>query len=113
MELLQMVLTFFLITSSTVFFRAPTVSKAFNFFDSIWKNIFLNLKETITTLDYKPIVIIILLITVEWIQRRKRHVLEIDNLKNLPRYVIYILAMIVFIYFGQYDSNQQFIYFQF
>jgi alginate O-acetyltransferase complex protein AlgI len=112
-EFLQITLTFSLFTFSMVFFRVTSLTKALNYLSSILNNFTLNFHQAIISLHYKPIIIILILVIAEWIQRRKKFALQIDDLKPAPRYIIYFLALVAFIYFGQFESGQQFIYFQF
>ncbi|NOR87486.1 MAG: MBOAT family protein [Bacteroidales bacterium] len=113
LELLQMLFTFSLFVFSMIFFRAASISKAFDFIQNIYVNISFKAEIFFEWMQSESIILIGLLILVEWIQRRKEHSLQIENLPIIFRWVIYVVSIGVFIYFGQFGKQQQFIYFQF
>jgi alginate O-acetyltransferase complex protein AlgI len=112
-EFSQMLITFFLFTFSMIFFRATNIQKAFDFIKQIVTNFTFNISGLQSLIDYRSLTIVIILVLLEWIQRKKHYVLQIDDQKPALRYIIYFVAVAIFIYFGQFESEQQFIYFQF
>jgi len=112
-ELFQMGFTFLLFTFSMIFFRADNVSRAFAYIKNLLFNLSFDNKLLSEIVISQNMLIILSLILVEWIQRKKQHVLQVENLKTWNRYAIYTLAFFVFIYLGQFGNQKQFIYFQF
>lgn len=109
-ELFQLSFTFMLVVIGWVFFRAESVTVAFNYLSIIFSSSLFSLPELhgVSSL----ILCIATLISIEWIQRFKQHGLEIVNFKNLKiRWIIYLcFIFLIFIFGGKSDS---FIYFQF
>ncbi len=108
-ELINVSITFTLTIIAWVFFRAPNVSTAFNYIN----NIFSNTLFTMPSISLKPLAFIIILIVIEWIQRHRKHGLELDNPKmSRPlRWGVYYTFIIIIFWFGA--EKQEFIYFQF
>jgi len=111
-ELFQMTSTFFLIVIGWIFFRAETVSQAFNYINRIFSKSFF---QTPIFFSLTIVIVTLLFIFIEWIQRDKDHGLQLQNtlLGNyrLTRWLIY-LALVFIICFLK-GSEQEFIYFQF
>lgn len=112
-EFFQMVSTFSLVVFAFIFFRSDSISRFYNFITNIGINFKLNPQILLTWLQSTSLISIVLLIFIEWIQRKKQHVLQIETLHRYSRWTIYIISMVIFVYLGQFNSNQQFIYFQF
>jgi alginate O-acetyltransferase complex protein AlgI len=112
-EVLQMLITFLMFTFSMIFFRSDNVGRTFDYYHSMAWNIVPDAGTLFEILISKNMIMILLLVMVEWIQRRKQHVLQIENLGTILRWTIYALAIAAFIYYGQFGSQKQFIYFQF
>jgi len=108
-ELFQILITFLLTVLAWIFFRAPNVTSAFNYISLIFSKSFLAYPE----ISLKPMAFIIILIIVEWLQREKKHGLEIHELKiNKPiRWVLYYVLISLIFWYGA--AKQEFIYFQF
>ena len=98
---------FLLTTYAWVFFRAENVSQAFSYIEHMFSVSLFTIPQRRETIP-----LILILIVVEWIQRKKQHGLEIDGIKFAAlRWAIYYLVIFVILNFG--GSQQQFIYFQF
>jgi D-alanyl-lipoteichoic acid acyltransferase DltB (MBOAT superfamily) len=106
-ELLQMSITFTLITISWIFFRASSTTQAWNYL----KNIFSPSLLTIPT-NYSTLLLLALFVLVEWISRTKLHALEIKKYPAAFRWGIYYSLVIIILYLGEFGHND-FIYFQF
>jgi D-alanyl-lipoteichoic acid acyltransferase DltB (MBOAT superfamily) len=113
-ELWQMGITFLLVVIGWVFFRAETIGDAFKYIYAIIGNDLITKPLLISRDYYIPLFCsIILLMVVEWFNRRKQHGLQIENVKNeYLRWFIYIAICIIIYKYGQF-SYSQFIYFQF
>lgn len=111
-ELLKIILTFCVFSFSFIFFRSDSITSAFSYITNLFENWNI-LPKTFDYIYIKSIVSIILLSIVEWFQRKKLYALEIGNLKTHWRYLIYAIALFVFLYFGEFGFQKQFIYFQF
>lgn len=111
-EIVQMGITFVLITIGWVFFRAPTIHDAFGFFEHmLCSGTLLSSPQGIGLGIITPI-FVILLFASEWLARRREHALSVVPVKNIVlRWGLYfVLGCIVL----QYDGGaEQFIYFQF
>ena len=113
-EIISMVKTFSLTVFAWIFFRAESLSHAFNYLGGIFsKTLFLvpqfdNRKHAITTL----ILIIIFLIS-EWMGRKDKYALEkiLLGLNKIVRQSIYLILILFLFYFS--GKPQDFIYFQF
>jgi D-alanyl-lipoteichoic acid acyltransferase DltB (MBOAT superfamily) len=111
-NLAKILLTFSLTTLAWIFFRAETVNIAFLYIKNIFtQNIFIapNLG-----FDIKLVLgLIVLFIFMEWMNKSKKHVLEIGLLKT-PQWIRWCgyvtLTFVIFIFGG---DQQEFIYFQF
>jgi alginate O-acetyltransferase complex protein AlgI len=112
-ELLRMIATFSLFALSGVFFRTANMGEAIQLCSFLPKNF--NLHELFTSIKlmHFECTLIAGLLIFEWIQRRKEHVLQIENLPTWQRWSIYAGAVFLFFYFGTFNTFQQYIYFQF
>ncbi len=112
-ELLQIIITFMLFTFSMIFFRSENLSRSLDYFYFMISNLTLNSTIIIDWILSKSFIIIIILIIVEWIQRKKQHAMAFDNFPKTIRWSLYFTALIIFFYFGEFEQSFQFIYFQF
>ena len=109
-EIYHIISTFLLTNLAWIFFRAKSVNDAFSYVAKIFsKSLFF--KPEIFPIQH--IILIILLISIEWIQREKQHALEFDSIKipKLFRWSIYYVVVIMIFWFE--NKPQEFIYFQF
>jgi len=108
-----MVGTFALVCAAFVFFRAADLPQALSFFKRIFAfenglNLFdlFGLKEIIPGVFFAFV-----LFVAEWVQREKRHGLDIANAKPLIRHGVYYL--LIFMILFAFQTDRIFIYFQF
>ena len=104
----QMLLTFILAVLGWIIFRAESIGQA----GEIFAGIFSTSLFTMPSLPMKTMLFIVILLVVEWIQRKKQHALELSGVKShVLKYACYIAIMLMIFCFGVY--NESFIYFQF
>ncbi|MCU0396006.1 MAG: MBOAT family protein, partial [Chitinophagaceae bacterium] len=110
-ELLQMLLTFFLICITWVFFRARNMGEALDLFRHFDPRSFA--QGQTADLPGLSLLMISILLLVEWVQRRNRHGLQMDDVRVKPalRWTIYIVLVLVILFFR--GDQQKFIYFDF
>lgn len=109
-EALQMGVTFLLAVFGWIIFRAENIQSAYAYIANIFTP---SLFSIPTILGKKAILAICILLLAEWIQRKKDHALQIDNIKNgFIRYIIYMIIAFIILFLGEFGDNQ-FIYFQF
>ncbi|KAA6318887.1 Peptidoglycan O-acetyltransferase [termite gut metagenome] len=110
-EIVQMLLTFFLVVIGWVIFRAESIGQAWDYLYRMFSSLFTlpnqNRKLVLVALIYS-----IILLTVEWFQKNKQHALQIDNVKyRAMRWGICLLVALYII--TNAGSQAEFIYFQF
>lgn len=113
-ELILMLKTFTLTVFAWIFFRSENVSHAFSYIVAIFQNTdmpFVGFGNQINLL----LILIPLLIIVEWRGREREYAIAPVNIKNSGFAIPVRLAIVsTFIYiFGDFESNLDFIYFQF
>ncbi len=109
-ELAQIISTFTAINLTCVFFRSATVYDAINYLTRLFTTDLI-FDEKILSLH--AFIWIIILLFMEWVQRKKEHALQINQLSRFLRWIIYyILGTAVFYYFFS-NFGQSFVYFQF
>lgn len=110
----KMCLTFCLWALSLVFFRADNISQAFGFMYSMVTNDLAG-ASIIDTYGKLYILFGLMLLAIEWIQRKQDHALQLQNLHFLSqrtiRYALYLVIILLIITFT--GKSQAFIYFQF
>lgn len=109
-ELLQISTTFFLTVIAWVFFRSETILDAFSYMSGILSISLFTYPEI---LPKKIILLIIVFILFEWLQRDKQHALQIEKFNQplLIRWGLYYGIILTVLQFG--GKQQEFIYFQF
>jgi len=114
-ELGQVLSTFFLFLLGLVFFRSQSLPRAFDYFcgmcqlDTLYFacHFFESFEKIVL------FIFVIIMLSVEWIDREKEHALTLSHISNLPvRYAIYIALSAIVAMFWKTDPTQ-FIYFQF
>lgn len=109
-EALQMGVTFLLAVFGWIIFRAENIQSAYAYIANIFSP---SLFSIPTIFGKKAMLAICILLLAEWIQRKKDHALQIDNIKNgFIRYIIYMIIAFIILFLGEFGDNQ-FIYFQF
>ena len=122
-EYFQMTLTFFLVTTGWILFRADSIHQAWFFVRHIFSSSLFSIPSfSFPSFFIKSIVgtstlilsLPILFIT-EWVQRTKQYGLQIDNVRSsLIRRCIYVaLFAFIFYYYLYFGQQTTFIYFQF
>jgi alginate O-acetyltransferase complex protein AlgI len=112
-ELFQMLLTFGLTTIAWIFFRAESLSHAFNYLHVMFSKTLFRAPEM---MPWEQLIMIGLLVAVEWIQRKKQHALEFyPSAKKLKvlRWSAYTALLLMIYFLGDYSTEYEFIYFQF
>ncbi len=116
-EAIQIGITFFLTIIAWIFFRAVSIQQAFSIIKKIFSNsLFTNPLPVLQAMSSDNMVrngtvMVLVLLLIDWLQRKKQYGLEISNLPVILRWCIYILLMtLVIIFFG---ASKQFIYFTF
>jgi D-alanyl-lipoteichoic acid acyltransferase DltB (MBOAT superfamily) len=100
--------TFLIVLLAWVFFRAENVSHAFLYLEGIFSmSLF-----SFPTVSRGLVLFLIVYMIFEWLQRDKKHLLEIDFISSKPlRIAIYYSLVFLIFYFS--GDTQPFIYFQF
>ena len=107
----QMLLTFFLAVIGWIIFRADSIGQAWEYVCGICNASILELPIRMKLL-IKSIVMVLLMLSVEWLQRDKQHGLFMMNKQITFRWCVYLLMTLIIYKFGCF-SYTQFIYFQF
>jgi alginate O-acetyltransferase complex protein AlgI len=110
----KILLTFFLVCLTWVFFRSPSMEMAFTVFGEIFSPSLLR-KPPGTMPGLRAVIAfgVGLMLLVEWLQRERQHGLEYSGRFSRPvRWSAYFAVCLVIILFAP-DSNDTFIYFQF
>lgn len=109
-EFIQINVTFLLTTLAWIFFRADSITHAFDYLGGIFSMSLFSLPETRPKFLF---ILIFLFLAVEWFQRNKQHALEFDTIRipKMARWTIYYAVVFVIFYYG--GEKQEFIYFQF
>lgn len=107
-ELCQMLLTFLLVMTGWIIFRAESVGQAWEYMCGIFGNGLFVMPEV----SEKSLFFGVVMLMVEWIQRKREHGLSLEGVgKPWVRVAIYYLvAGCIILYIG---GEQTFIYFQF
>ncbi len=111
-ELFKMLALFVLIMLTDIFFRANTVTEAFNYIASIFSySLFKFPNELLSSSYLIGLVLLAFFILVEWKHRERHHDFEISNYNIIIRWSSYIIIFLLILFFGK--SSETFIYFQF
>ncbi|QIE59075.1 MBOAT family protein [Rasiella rasia] len=107
-ELARIGITFFIVVIAWVFFRAETITDAFQYLQIVFS-------ESLFSMPYLPrsgIVLLFGYMVLEWLQRHRGHILDIAHIKSAWfRYGIYYVVLFCTFYYA--GDLQPFIYFQF
>lgn len=106
--LLNILLTFCLVTAGNIIFRADSIGQAFEYLLGITKGGLFFIEP-----GWRQIVsFIVFMIIVEWVQRKKEHGLELSGIKShAVKFAIYYALIAALFIFG--EKAETFIYFQF
>jgi len=101
--------TFLLVLPAWIFFKGNSIGGAFDYMGTMFSHPYMHLEYSL----YLPMILTsIVLLGLEWIQREKKFILQIENLPGAVRWSVYYASAIVLLVFGAFGSNE-FIYFQF
>jgi alginate O-acetyltransferase complex protein AlgI len=114
----QILFTFFITVIAWIFFRAESMSAAFGYIKSMIVGIYSEpvLTELVIYFSIKGKVFFYVLcafVVIEWIQRKKKHVLTLNKVPVIIRWSIYIIILMFTLYTYDYHNPNEFIYFQF
>ncbi len=112
-EVYQIGITFFLTVIAWIFFRAESIGVACNYISHMFTSTILSVPSY---LDKKLVILIILFVIIEWIDRESNFTLKgTSKISNrFLRYTIYYSITFLVLYYAINSSGeQQFIYFQF
>ncbi|KAA6331043.1 Peptidoglycan O-acetyltransferase [termite gut metagenome] len=107
-EIIQMLSTFLLVVVGWVIFRAENIAQAWDYLCRMFSSSLFTFPDR----GRSPIIYILILLAVEWIQRDKQHALQIDNVKY--RAVRWGICLLIALYtITNVGDQADFIYFQF
>src|SRR5680860_1276865 len=106
-EVLQMGSTFLLTVLAWVFFRADNVGHAMRYLKDIFTTSLFSVPEVLPKI---VLVLVVIFIIVEWVQREKNHGLELYGShrftgKRLFRWILYIAIIVAIFSFGALNRN--------
>lgn len=109
-EVLNMTVTFLLTLFAWIFFRAESITKAFEYIQGIFRPNFFSVPQI---LPVSLFIVTIFFFIIEWIGREQEYAIEKLPLR-MPKVIrigfYYFLLLLIFLFWG---NAQQFIYFQF
>ena len=113
-EFIGILTTYIITVFAWIFFRAETITQALNYISNIFSDkLFMRPEYFVDIRAFILVLFIILFVLIEWLQRDKKHALEISSVKTsrILRWTIYLMLIFSIILFG--GQQQEFIYFQF
>lgn len=113
-ELSQMILTFGLTVLAWIFFRAESLTHAFEYISNIFSPSLLAVPEVKSIKLLVTLLLVLIFMTVEWLGREDRYAIEKlqSNWPRLLRWSFYALV-VLFIGLFMHTEESPFIYFQF
>lgn len=106
----RMLLTFLLVTFGLIIFRADSVADAFSYIGHLFSTSILSFD--IENRYLQCVAFILLVMVLEWIQRKKEYALDLRGMKSeILKYAIYISVVVVTLVFS--TDSSAFIYAQF
>ena len=115
-ELFSMLTTFTLTVFAWIFFRAENISHAFSYIGGIFSKSIINYPKLNKIEDAKiTIFLIFTFLLLEWMGRKDKFAIEttLANSRYIIRWLFYFLLILIIYIYGNYNSNLEFIYFQF
>lgn len=109
-ELFKVLVTFVMVSLTWVFFRADSISQAFNYLLEIFSQ---SLIEVPTIFSLKVVFAIIIVLFLEYLNRHQKFGLDFKKLSKVKSYGLYYFLLIMIIYYAIEFKQQGFIYFQF
>lgn len=107
-EFLRIVMTFTIVSLAWVFFRAASITEAFDYLANMFQWSFRLDRLEIDRLAFEILPVILILIGFEWFSRTKEHPMQ--QAYVWPKTIAIILMLLTL---GNYSNMQEFIYFQF
>jgi alginate O-acetyltransferase complex protein AlgI len=112
-EVVQIMITFGLVTFAWLFFRSNSVADVFHYLSVIW-NPKMDSKVAIETVGVELLLFLcVLQVIFEWLFRREEIPFTNFNKNKFIRYTAYLIVIFAIIWYGAYIDPQSFIYFQF
>jgi D-alanyl-lipoteichoic acid acyltransferase DltB (MBOAT superfamily) len=108
----KVIITFLLVTVAWVFFRMPTLGGALHYIEIMGTSLFSKPTKQFLVHQQAFFYGIIIMLVFEWINRTKKHGLQIDNWPVMVRWVIYLFLAFFIFMFGNFNQVE-FIYFAF
>ena len=111
-ELSNMILTFGLTVFAWIFFRAENIGHAFSYISEIFS---LSLFQKPTIVPKVLIALIFLFTLIEWLGRDNQYAIEKLLMKSKwpIKYALFYLIIFIIYFFGSFNKDIEFIYFQF
>jgi alginate O-acetyltransferase complex protein AlgI len=110
-ELVQMTSTFFLVVIGWIFFRSESIGHAVDYIGRMFDRSLMEMPVYNVGMS-KTIFGIVFLMSVEWVQRNKKHGLEISFIpSHIVKWSVYYVIIAIILEYGA--NSQSFIYFQF
>ena len=110
--ILKILLTFLLVTVAWIFFRAQTIGEAFDYIGKMIQTLF-DAPVKKFNISAQPVFFaLILMLILEWINRKEKHGLQIKNWPAAARWFIYVFIALFIFMFGRFEQTE-FIYFAF
>lgn len=113
-DAINILVTFSLTVMAWIFFRSATVIDAIDYIGGIFSSSLLSIPGIISTETIPLMICMGLFIIIEWLQRDKKHALQIDGIFSyrFARWNIYVVLAFLIYYVGNF-GHHAFIYFQF
>lgn len=107
-EAFAIVITFAIFVVGTTIFRNPDIHDTISYINRM----FTGWRQIQPIVGYQASCLCLLLMAIEWIQRKRRHTFDIDNIKSpFLRYTIYWILLVTIHFYS--ITKIDFIYFQF
>lgn len=111
-DLLRMILTFILAVFGWIIFRAESMTQAVDYFVRMFSG---GLSSGTNIVATQELLLCLVLIVIEWLQRDKQHAFQFGNSKffsyRIVRWGVYYITLLAIAFFA--GASQTFIYFQF
>ena len=113
-EAIGMAVTFGLTVFAWIFFRSATVADALFYIKGIFSPTLFSFPQVISGETVPLLICLILFVLIEWLQRDKKHALQIEGVfpYRFVRWNIYVVLACLIYYVGNF-GHHAFIYFQF
>jgi D-alanyl-lipoteichoic acid acyltransferase DltB (MBOAT superfamily) len=110
-EFFTMFVTFFIVCIGLVLFRARNIGQAWNIICSIFNTSLFEMPFMYVGTK-KRLLLVAIMLVLEWISRKKEHVLQYNS--NMPSWLAWICSLAIALIMLEFTGNSQsFIYFQF